>query len=115
MHYPKDLLMVLNQLYELERKLNRADDSANLGRNVSKMKDAFEELGLIYEDPMGQPFNETRTDLEAEIAGAGTENLVVVDVIKPIIRAIGNLGQETTTHIVQKGIVVVESQEENHP
>ena len=101
MQIPKSILIVLNQLYELEQKLKKQDDSAGLRRNIDKMKDAFAEEGLpaldahggqvrirlAYEDPMGQSFNETRTDLDATIAGAGTENLVVVEVIKPIIRA----------------------------
>ena len=100
---PRSILTVLNQLYEVEQKLKKQDDSAGLGRNIGKMKDALAEeglptldarggqlrIGLAYEDPMGQPFKETRTDLDATIAGPGTDNLVVVEVIKPIIRAIG--------------------------
>src|ERR1043166_9097847 len=95
---PKAILTVLNQLYELEQKLKKQGDPANLARNVGRMKDAFAEEGLpsgdqlrirlVYEDPMGQTFKETRTDLEATISGPGTDNLVVVEVIKPIIRAI---------------------------
>jgi len=80
------------------------------------MKDIFEEIGLYYEDPMGQSFKETRTDLEATISGQGTENLTVVQVIKPIIRVsrlmnsqeIG--GARTLSRVAQKGIVIVESQ-----
>ena len=75
---PKCLLVALNQLYEIERKLRKSGDTANIDRNVGKMKAAFEELGLGYEDPMNQPFKETRTDLDATIAGAGTEDLFVV-------------------------------------
>lgn len=114
--FPKCILTILNQLYELEQKLKRHDDPANLGRNIGKMKDAFAEEGLpdandmrvrlVYEDPMGQRFKETRTDLEASIAGTGTEDLVVVEVIKPIIRVLASGGG---SRIVQKGVVVVES------
>jgi hypothetical protein len=79
------------------------------------MKDAFEELGLFYEDPMGQSYKETRTDLEATISGQGTENLEVVEVIKPIIRVSRLVNSQETggaralSRIAQKGIVVVES------
>ncbi len=122
---PKSILVALNQLYEMEQKLKTDGDSANLRRCVSKMKDAFGEEGLpmldpmggltrfcfVYEDPMGQAYNETRTDLEASISGVGTENLVVVEVIKPIIRAIAGEGADKFSRIIQQGIVVVESRQ----
>lgn len=123
---PKSVLTVLNQLYEIEQKLPKLDDSVSLRRNIDKMKDAFAEEGLpihdaggrpccvslTYEDPMGQPFKETRTDLDATIAGTGTDNLVVVEVIKPIIRVTLKGGEDGFSRIVQKGIVTVKSREE---
>jgi hypothetical protein len=119
---PKSILIVLNQLYEVEQKLHKQGDPANVSRNVRKMKEAFAEEGLtawetsgvqlrirlVYEDPMGQSFKETRTDLEATISGSGTHDLFVVEVIKPIIRAIVRDG---VSFVVQKGIVIVESRE----
>lgn len=124
---PKSILTAVNQLYELEQKLKRYGDPNNLLRNVTKMKDAFAEeglpmgdhggayvrIGLAYEDPMGQPFKETRTDLDATISGAGTENLVVVEVVKPIIRAVLRDSAGEFARVVQKGVVIVESQKEN--
>lgn len=112
---PRSILVALNQLYEMEQKLKKTDDPANLQRNVGKMKDAFQEFGLAYEDPMGQPFKETRTDLEATISGGGTENLIVVEVIKPIIRATLREGAGEFSKIIQQGIVVVESRNETTP
>lgn len=114
LQFSKSILVALNQLYEMEQKLKKTGDAANLQRNVGKMKDAFEEFGLTYEDPMGQPFKETRTDLEATISGGGTENLVVVEVIKPIIRAVLREGAGEFSKVIQKGIVVVESRKENN-
>jgi hypothetical protein len=110
---PKSLLVALNQLYEIEQKLKKGGDNSGLQRNVGKMKTAFEEFGLAYEDPMGQTFKETRTDLEATISGSGSENLVVVEVIKPTIRAILRDGPGEFSRVIQKGIVVVESKKEN--
>ena len=106
---PKSILTALNQLYEIEQKLKKHGDSANLQRNVGKMKDAFNEMGFAFEDPMGQAFNETRSDLEATISGSGTDNLVVVEVIKPIIRAVLREGPGEFSKVVQKGIVIVET------
>lgn len=116
---PKSILTVLNQLYELEQKLKKQGDPSNFSRNIGKMKDAFAEEGLpdgtstriclAYEDPMGTPFSETRTDLEVTISGTGTDNLAVVEVIKPIIRA---KIMDGVSHVVQKGVVIVESRKE---
>lgn len=130
---PKSILVVINQLYELEHKLKKHGDPNNLQRNVTKMKDAFAEEGmpgdvhgqlhicLSYEDPMGQSFKETRTDLDATISGPGADNLVVVEVIKPIIRSAmrisaGEISEQHKaqfTQVIQKGVVIVESQKEN--
>jgi len=102
---PNYIFVFVNNLFEIEKKLASMDDSGNFSRNLAKMKEALEENGVTYENPEGQPFNETRSDLEASISGAGTENLYVVDVIKPIIRA----GASGISTVIQKGIVIVES------
>src|SRR4051812_48010881 len=101
---PKSILVALNQVYEIEQKLKKSGDVGGVQRNITKIKDAFEDLGFSCEDPMGQLFKETRTDLEATISGTGAENLIVVEVIKPIIRAM--LRDETGefSKVVQKGI-----------
>lgn len=104
---PKWILVSLNNLYEVERKLVLHGDAGNAARNVDKMKHALAEAGFFYEDPLGQEFKETRTDLDATISGGCTENLIVVEVIKPIIR----MGETAFSKVVQKGIVVVESKE----
>lgn len=105
---PKWALTLLNNLYEVERKLAVHGDPGNASRNVEKMKDALGGERLFYEDPMGQPFRETRTDLEATISGDGLENLVVAEVIKPIIR----VGTAELSRVIQKGIVVVQSKDQ---
>ena len=102
---PKWLLTIANHVYDIERKIARHGDPAGIGRNIDKIKELFESFHLFYEDPMGQTFKETRTDLEATISGADTTDLAVVEVIKPIIRA----GRPEASVVVQKGIVVVQS------
>jgi hypothetical protein len=123
---PKCILTALNQIYDIEQKLRRSGDAANITRNLDKIRTAFAEDGLtgvdigggvtavrlVYDDPMGQSFKETRTDLEASISGAGTSDLVVVEVIKPIIRAVIRDGTGEYSKVIQKGIVVVESRKE---
>ena len=123
---PKSVLTVLNQIYQVEKKITKLPEASDMRRNIDKMKDAFADDGLpfvdgngtpgtvslTYEDPIGQTFKETRTDLEATIAGTSTENLIVVDVIRPIIRATLKPGEGGISKIVQTGIVIVESRKE---
>lgn len=102
---PKWALGVLNNLAEIERKLSLNGDPSNIKRNVERIKDALEGERLFFEDPMGQSFNETRTDLDATISGISTNELYVVEVLKPVIR----YGTREFSRVVQKGIVVVQS------
>jgi len=105
----KPLLSALGQLYELERKLQKRVEYEALERNVEKMKAAFEDLGYRIEDPLGQPYNETRVDLEASIAGSSPDDLVVTEVIKPIIRFVIRDSTGEYTKVIQRGVVVVEA------
>jgi hypothetical protein len=105
---PKFVLQVLNNLCDIERKLSIHGDSGNAKRNVERIKETLEEERVFYEDPMGQSFTETRTDLDATITGEGSDNLKVVEVIKPIIR----VGDKSFSRVVQKGIVIVQSDSE---
>jgi hypothetical protein len=104
----KHLLSVLTHIYEIERKLKLHGDSGRALRNIERIREEINAgLQLFYEDPAGQPFAETRTDLEATISGPRTDSLVVVEVVKPIIR----LGNASYSRVVQKGIVVVQAKQ----
>lgn len=113
-HY-KTYFELLDQIFEIERKLENIEESNSISRNLNKMKAVFEtnllsnstssEIGLNYHNPIGESYNETRLDLEASIAGNSTENLVIKEVIKPIIR----YKSGGSTLIARKGVVVVES------
>ncbi len=104
-------LDIINQIFEMEKKLERLSESNSLSRNINKIKSLFEEdfysngAGFNYHVPIGEPYNETRTDCEASIAGDSTERLVIVEVIKPLVRV--NLNG--LTNIVQKAVVIVQS------
>lgn len=109
----KPLLSALCQLYEIDRKVQKRSEFESLGRNVDKMKASFEEFGYRIEDPEGQSYNETRVDLEASIAGSSTEDLVVTEVIKPIIRYVMRDSNGEYTKVIQRGVVVVETRMKN--
>ena len=61
---------------------------------------------LTFHNPMGEHYNETRTDCDASIAGSGTERLMITEVMKPIVWLSVGGGPK---HIVQQAVVVVES------
>jgi len=109
----KPFLSALCQLYELNRKVQKRGEFSSLERNIEKMKAAFEEMGYRIEDPQGQSYNETRVDLEASIAGSSTEDLVVTEVIKPIIRYVMRDSGGEYTKVIQRGVVVVETRIKN--
>lgn len=110
----KHYFELIDQLFEVERKIDKIQEVNSIPRNLNKMKDIFEnlfsnssgsEVGFTYHDPIGEQYNETRLDLEASIAGNSSKNLVVTEVIKPIIR----YKSGASTLIARKGVVVVES------
>jgi hypothetical protein len=95
-------LKILNQFFELEKKMQRIPDASALQRPLDRIRETFEEMGYRTHNPLGEPYNETRTDVEASIVGNNTRDLVVTDVIKPIIYF--KEGERMT--ILQKGIVI---------
>ncbi len=97
------IVTILNQLFALENKVNKLVGGEALLRNLDRIKEQFEAWGYSLENPSGQPYDETRTDCDASIAGESTENLVITDVIKPLIRYRDGMG----SIIVQRAVVVV--------
>src|SRR4051812_17867743 len=99
------ILRIINQVFELEKKSVQKTEMNSIQRNITRIKDAFSEMGLQWSNPIGEPYNDTRTDCEASIAGDSSENLKITEVIKPIVwRTEGTLN-----YIVQKGLVIAES------
>lgn len=106
MNYLKQHLNIINQFFEIEKKVsNISDDLESVNRNFERTRRYFEEMGYKIHNPLGESFTETRTDCEAGISGYSVENLRIKDVIKPIV-----LHQKDGQFvIVQKAVVVVES------
>lgn len=108
---PKQYLFMLNQLFEIEQKIGKIQEPNSVQRNIDRLKEFFktealsEGQGLVFHNPIGERFDETRTDCEASISGTGHDNLEIVEVIKPIIYV--KYGH--TQMIAQKGIVIVQS------
>jgi hypothetical protein len=110
------LLDLINQIFEVEKKVNALIEPNSISRNVEKLKSILEAglfsekgrtemVGYVYHNPLGEDYNETRIDCDATISGVDTDNLIIVEVIKPIIRY--KNGQMTS--IVQKAVVIAQS------
>lgn len=106
------LVNMLNQIFEIEKKLEKIKEPNTIQRNLNRIKEIFEkelplgsETGLVIHNPIGEDYDSSRIDCEANIAGESIENLVIVEVIRPIIR----LKQGGYNSIVQKAVVVVQS------
>jgi dihydroxyacetone kinase-like predicted kinase len=98
-------IRIINQLFELEKKLSGKEELVSLQRHVDRIKNTFEEIGLQVLNPQGESYNETRTDCTASISGTSISNLFIVNVIKPIVYE----QQKGSRQLLQKGVVVVES------
>jgi len=118
---PKEYQFLLNQIFELEKKINDIHETNSLQRNIERLKSFFETeflkdgSGLVYHNPKGEKWDESRIDCEANITGSDINNLEIIDVIRPIIiykyKSIDPLTSQEIIKpfIVQKGIVIVKS------
>ena len=97
-------LKIMNQVFELEKKIQSKPDLASLQRNIDRITAAFGELGLSSNNPLGEEYTETRTDCVASISGEGKGKLKIVNVIKPVIY----IQEENRKIIVQKAVVIAE-------
>jgi hypothetical protein len=118
---PRELrpyLDLINQVFEIEKKSNALTEQHSIQRNVRNMRNWLEReiiwpsagqpitLSFTFHNPINEPYSETRTDCDASIAGSGTEDLIITEVIKPIVWLA--IGSERKS-IVQQAVVVVES------
>ena len=99
----KSTCTIINQLYQIQKKLEKIDNDT-ISRNLNRILDTFEEDDVRIIIPLGEDYSDTRTDCEASISGDSTKNLKITEVVKPIILKIEN-GFPT---MVQKGVVIVE-------
>lgn len=105
MSYQTHHLLIINQLFELDKKITRLADGSTLQRPVARIWDQFTEMGYTVANPLGEAYIDTRTDCEASIAGENIANLRIQTVLKPVVY----WQSETGRQLVQKAVVVVQS------
>lgn len=120
---PQQYLDLVNQVFDIEKKTNQIKEDHSIHRNISKLRDLIENelfkgttgtIGLSYHNPLGEAYSDTRTDCEASIAGTSTDNLEIVEVIKPIVFYSYVEDDKVIKAIVQRAIVVAKSKEDVH-
>ncbi len=97
-------VQIINQLAEIEHKLKQENREVKFERNFNRISSILEEEGYKYSYPLGEKYTETRTDCEANIVGKEAKNMIITQVIKPIIYK----KEPEGWILIQKGIVLVE-------
>ncbi len=96
----------MNQLFEMQAKINESGVAQNFERNFNRLFSLFEEEGYIIQDPTGEAYAETRTDCEASISGRIGSKMKITRTIKPIIYQKKDGG---SVQLLQKGVVIAEN------
>ncbi len=107
MYTDSSILKVINQLHTVEQKLKSNEALDSVSRNFNRISNAFEEMNIIIQNPIGETYDETRFDCEASISGESSENLQIIEVIKPIVYKKDASGNA----LLQRGIVIAESKQ----
>lgn len=110
----QEYLDLINQIFEIEKKVNNLQEENSIQRNINKIKGNLEDglygdTGISYHNPLGETYTDTRTDCEATISGTGIENLEIIEVIKPIIYYSKRNNDGVSKKIVQPAVVIVRS------
>lgn len=97
-------LNVLNQVFELQQKINGLPDTSTFERNFNRLFSLFEEEGFVIQNPQNEIYTESRTDCEASIVGQPSSRMKISRVLKPVIYQ----KKDAQLQLVQKAVVIVE-------
>jgi len=102
----KTICHIINQLHTLQMRCESKMDKDRMRRQFERIYRSFEDLGYFIKNPLGEDYNLMRMDCKASIAGDSSEDLKIVEVIKPIIYFRNKKGNQ----IIQPSVVIVSSQ-----
>ncbi len=100
------LCKIINEIHGIAAKTIAVEASRPLQRKFDRIKRHFEDLNIHVHDPIGEDYSLTRLDCEASISGDATENLKIIEVIKPVIY----LKEKGANEILQRALVIVEGE-----
>lgn len=97
----KETISIINQFALLEMKLKKDNADESVQRIIQRIKTEWQGIGYEYSLPIGEKYNDTRTDVLANIVGEIGEDMRITQIVKPVIYH---------NHlIVQQGVVMVEA------
>ncbi len=100
----QDLTEIVNQIFDMEKKITDTDLENTLARNIRRIKNKLEAMGIRYHNPLGETYDETRLDCEAMIGDNAASPLLISEVVKPIIHHHEN----GTTRLLQRAVVIID-------
>jgi hypothetical protein len=100
----KTNIHIINQIFEIQQKADAQNFAESIERNVRKIINLFADEGLEWHNPLGEKYTSTRTDVEANIVGNESSNMIITEVIKPIIYQ-----TQGERQLLQKGVVMVQA------
>ena len=100
----QNIIQFINQLVEIKQKIAAENLEKKVERNFNRIFSILEDEGYIFRYPLGEKYHETRTDCDASIVGEASGNMVITQVLKPVIY------KRSTDKItlIQKAVVIVE-------
>ena len=101
-----DCIQLINQIAEIRNKITQDNLLPKYERNFNRINSLLEDEGFIFRYPVGEKYRESSADCEANIVGPEGSDMVITQVIKPIIYK----KDADKVLLVQKGIVIVEKQ-----
>ena len=100
----QSMIQIINQLSDIKQKIVAENLEKKFERNFNRIFSILDDEGFICQYPLGEKYNETRTDCEASIVGETSEKMVITQVLKPLIYKRNN----NEINLTQKAIVIVE-------
>ena len=97
------MIEVINQIFALESKLIKRENN-DYARYFDRINTELKQLNFHVVNPIGKPYRNEMTDVEASILGDLNKTSKIAKVLKPIIY----LTEDNETKLIQKGIVIVE-------
>lgn len=99
----RELINIINQLFEIQKKVEK-EGYSKIDRNLSRLSEELENLGFSIINPIGESYDDRRSDYTANIIGEKSKGFVISEVIKPIVYK----KEEGSIVLAQKGIVIAE-------